>query len=66
MTVSIDLITVSWPDGTECAYENLAEYLTFMSDDYELVTLIEPNIGYTRDCPFVAPTELSEDDDVPF
>ena len=30
-----------WPDGTTCAYEDRAEFLTFMSDDYEVVTLIE-------------------------
>jgi hypothetical protein len=26
-----------WPDGTTCREEDLEEYLTFMSDDYELV-----------------------------
>lgn len=26
-----------WADGTECVYEDLAEYLMFMSDDYELL-----------------------------
>lgn len=62
----VDRITVVWPDGTECAYEDLAEYLTFMSDDYEVVTLIESHIGYPSDRPFVSPIELSLEDDLPF
>ena len=34
-----DRVIVSWPDGTECVYEDLAEYLTFMSDDYAVLPL---------------------------
>lgn len=52
--LDIDAITVRWPDGTECAYEDLEEYLTFMSDDYELIPLRECSI------------EWSPEDDVPY
>ena len=30
-----------WPDGTWCTEEDLMEYLTFMSDDYETKELTE-------------------------
>ena len=37
-------IVCVWADGTQCNQDDLAEYLTFMSDDYELITLSEcPN-----------------------
>lgn len=26
-----------WADGTTCLYEDLDEYLTFMSDDFEVI-----------------------------
>lgn len=26
-----------WADGTSCDFDELPEYLTFMSDDYEIV-----------------------------
>jgi len=27
---------VEWPDSTQCLYEELEGYLTFMSDDYTI------------------------------
>lgn len=35
----VDCVIVRWPDGTECVYEDLAEYLTCMSDDYTAIPL---------------------------
>lgn len=30
-----------WPDGTWCDEEDLEEYLTFMSDDFQVLLLSE-------------------------
>lgn len=30
--------TILWADGTTCSYEELEEFLQFMSDDYEVIT----------------------------
>ena len=32
-----------WPDGTCCELDELEEYLTFMSDDYEIVNQPQEN-----------------------
>lgn len=30
-----------WPDGTMCEMREVEEYLTFMSDDFEIVCVME-------------------------
>lgn len=32
---------IIWADGTECYADELEEYLTFMSDDYEVIPFPE-------------------------
>jgi len=31
------MVTILWADGTTCSYEELEEFLQFMSDDYEII-----------------------------
>jgi len=31
-----------WPDGTYCLYEDLEDYLTMMSDDFEIIDMDDP------------------------
>ena len=59
-------IVCVWADGTQCNQDDLEEYLTFMSDDFELVTLIEPHIGYPSDRPFVSPIGYPIEIEMPF
>lgn len=40
--------TIRWSDGTECLREDLEEYLTFMSDDYEVVPFQEPKSSWLQ------------------
>ena len=37
----MDDLIYRWPDGTWCEREDLTDYLTFMSDDYESMEAIE-------------------------
>lgn len=38
--MTIPYVTIyQWPDGTWCYEEDLEEYLTWMSDDYEIIRI---------------------------
>lgn len=41
-------IVAIWPNGTWCDKESIHEYLTFMSDDYEIHRVLTYDEGY---CP---------------
>lgn len=38
-----------WPNGTWCLDEDLSEYLTFMSDDYESLTSTPEEVERQQD-----------------
>ena len=43
-----------WPDGTTCQRDGLEEYLSFMSDDFEIIPMDDPRYDTYADDEFVA------------